>query len=274
MKKIIYILACLTALAACTPQLEESPEMLVVEGWIESNAAPVVFVTSSVSTTFDKKDVTDLMSHVALNATVTVTCNDTTYRLFPTVRDEYFMKLCYTTTALTGKVGSTYTLNVDWKGKHAQAVTSILPPGSVDSIAVEHNQNIDTAYTVKARVQPVPQARYYRFFSMAVDKDPTFAASYVGLFDSQLNKDMVAVNRGAHSPIETNDYYYGLGDSVTFKLASMDATAYDFWSKFEENVMFSHTALLPYYNNLKGNISGGLGYFFGYGITQYSVTIK
>ena len=109
---------------------------------------------------------------------------------------------------------------------------------------------------------------------MAVDKDPTFAASYVGLFDSQLNKDMVAVNRGAHSPIETNDYYYGLGDSVTFKLASMDATAYDFWSKFEENVMFSHTALLPYYNNLKGNISGGLGYFFGYGITQYSVTIK
>lgn len=272
MKHFIYILACLTALAACTPQLDESPDMLVVEGWIENDAAPVVFVTSSVSTTFQEKNITDLISHLAFDATVSITHDGVSYPLTSTIRNEYLMKLCYTTNALKGTVGGTYTLNVDWKGMHAQAVTSILPPASVDSIAIE--QLNDTAYIVKARVQPVPEARYYRFFSMAVHRDSTFAPSYIGLYDSKLNDDMIAVNRGGQNPIEQNDYFYALGDSVEFKLASMDAAAYDFWSKFEENVMFSHTSLLPYDTNLKSNISGGLGYFFGYGISTYSLTIK
>lgn len=272
MKRIICILASVLTLASCTPQLDESPEMLVVEGWIENDAAPVVFVTSSVSTSFDQKDVTDLISHIALNATVSITYDSVKYPLTPTVRDEYLLKICYTTNALKGTIGGQYTLNVDWNGKHAQAVTSILQPGSVDSITIE--QMNDTAYIVKARVQPVPQVRYYRFFSKAVDKDPTFAPSYIGLFDSRLNDDLIAVNRGGHSPIEQNDYFYALGDSVVFKLASMDDTAYDFWSKFEENVMFSHTALLPYATNLKSNIDGGLGYFFGYGITTYTTKIN
>ena len=37
--------------------------------------------------------------------------------------------------------------------------------------------------------------------------------------------------------------------------------------------MFSHTSLLPYATNLKSNITGGIGYFFGYGITVCSVWI-
>ena len=47
MRKSIYIIMALI-LAACTPELPESPETLVIEGWIENDGAPVVFVTSSV----------------------------------------------------------------------------------------------------------------------------------------------------------------------------------------------------------------------------------
>ena len=97
----------------------------------------------------------------------------------------------------------------------------------------------------------------------------------MGIYDSQLNTlDLFNLKRGNNDPISENVYYYTTGDSIRFKIASLEPQAYDFWSKFDENRMFSHSSLLPYTTNLKGNVSGGLGYFFGYGITTYAVKIE
>lgn len=262
-------------LAACTPELPESPETLVIEGWIENGAAPVVFVTSSVSTSFQEKGLEDLIDHVATTANITITHDGVRYPLVATIGDDYFLSFYYTSNTLKGVVGGTYHLEVDWKGMHAEAETTIPTPATVDSIAVERHPLIDTSYIVKAHINPAPDVRYYRFFSMAVGKDSTYAVSYNGTFDSQLHADeMFAVNRGRQNPIELSDFYYSPGDSVRFKLASIDATAYDFWTRYDENIMFSHAALIPYSSNLKGNIDGALGYWFGYGVTSYSLTIK
>ena len=250
MKIFRYILAILLLTVSCTPELADSPEMIVVEGWIESGSAPTVFITSSVSVNYDRKKMNDLISHVALNANVTVTHNDQTYTLLPSLKDEYLLKLCYTTDALKGE-----------------------PGGTIDSIAVERHSSADTLYLVKAHVVPHPDVRYYRFFSMDIERDETYLASYMGTYDSRLNNDMAVVNRGNSDPIILPDYFYHLGDSVSFKLASMDSIAYRFWSKHDENVMFSHVALLPYSSNMTGNIEGGLGYWFGYGVSTYGLRI-
>lgn len=275
MKRYAYTLIALLAVISCAPQLPDSPEMLVIEGWIENDAAPVVFVTSSVSTSFDEKNMSDLLEHLALTAQVTVTHNGKKYNLMPTISMEYLLGYCYTTTQLKGEIGGTYHLDVSWRGMHAEAVTSILPPGHIDSMRVEHHPTIDSLYLLKAHIVPAPDVRYYRFFSMASGKDLTYTPSYVGTFDIELNKDeMIAVNRGHNNPIIKNDYYYAMGDCVKFKLASMENDAYEFWSKYEENLMFSHIALIPYSNNLKANIVGGLGYWFGYGVTKYELKIE
>ena len=274
MRKSIYTILML-ALAACTPELPESPETLVIEGWIENGAAPVVFVTSSVSTSFDEKGLADLIGHVATTANVYITHNGNRYPLTATISDDYFLSFYYTSNTLKGVTGGTYKLEVDWKGMHAEAETSIPTPGSVDSIVVEQHPMIDTSYILKAHIVPAPDVQYYRFFSMAVGKDSTFAVSYNGTFDSRLRADgMFAVNRGRRNPVEYSDYYYTYGDSVRFKLASIDATAYDYWTRYDENIMFSHAAVLPYSSNLKGNVNGALGYFFGYGVTTYTAKIK
>lgn len=274
MRKNIYIILALL-LAACTPQLPDSPETLVIEGWIENGAAPVVFVTSSVSTSFKEQSLYDLIDHIATTANVSITCNGVSYPLVGTITDDYFLPFYYTSNTLRGQVGGTYTLSVDWKGMHAQAQTTIPTPATVDSIVVERHPMIDTSYIVKAHINPAPDVRYYRFFSMAVGKDSTYAVSYNGTFDSKLHADeLFAVNRGRRNPIEYSDYYYSSGDSVRFKLASIDATAYDYWTRYDENIMFSHAALIPYASNLPTNIEGGLGYWFGYGITTYTATVK
>lgn len=262
-------------LAACAPELPESPETLVVEGWIENGAAPVVFVTSSVSTSFEEKGLSDLIEHVATTANVTITHNGVRYPLVATISDDYFLSFYYTSNTLKGVVGGTYQLEVDWKGMHAEAVTTINTPATVDSIVVERHPMIDTSYVVKAHIKPAPDVQYYRFFSMAVGKDSTFAVSYNGIFDSKLRADeLFAVNRGRTNPIVYSDYYYTYGDSVRFKLASMDAAGYDFWTRYDENMMFSHAALIPYSSNMKGNIDGGLGYWFGYGVNTYTAVIR
>ncbi|MBO7049861.1 MAG: DUF4249 family protein [Bacteroidaceae bacterium] len=276
MKRYAYILlSIIVALAGCEPQLPDSPDMLVIEGWIENDAVPVVFVTSSVSASFDEMDMSDLIGHVAINATVTITHNGVTYPLTPTVRNDYLLKYCYTSSTLKGTVGGTYQLDVDWKGMHASAVTTIQTPGSVDSIVIERHQTIDSLYVLKVHPVPAPDVHYYQFFSWDVNKEPAYTASYMGVYDSWLNgTDLIAVNRGMDNPFTRNDYFYAMGDSVRFKIASLEPIAYEFWRKFDENRQFSHTSLLPYTTNLKSNITGGLGYFFGYGVSNYSLTIK
>ena len=274
MKIYKSILAILLLATSCAPELPDSPEIPVIEGWIENGSAPVVFVTSSVSVNYDEKRMTDLMKYVALNADVKVTHNDQTYQLVPTLNNSYMLKICYTTDALKGEVGGTYKLQVEWKGRHAEAVTTIPQTGSIDSIVVERHSSSDTLYLIKAHVVPHPDVRYYRFFSMDIGRDSTYNASYLGTFDSQLNNDMANVSRGISNPIESPDYFYRLNDSVSFKLASMDSAAYRFWSKFDENALFSHVALLTYSANLTGNIEGGLGYWFGYGVKKYGVRIR
>lgn len=260
---------------SCSIDFPESQERIVIEGWIENDEAPVVLVTSSISTTLDNMSLDDLLKHVAFNANVTVTHNGTKYKLSPTFSNEYLCKICYTTNQLKGEIGGTYKLDVDWKGMHAESVTSIPTPGSIDSLVIERHKTIDTLYLVKTHIVPAPDVRYYRFFAMAVNKDSTYAPSYMGTFDTNLNKDeMIAVNRGYANPIVSNDYYFSMGDSVKFKLASIESNAYEFWQKFDENLMFNHLALIPYYNNLVSNISGGLGYWFGYGIRKYQLRIE
>ena len=276
MKRYAYILLSLiVAFAGCEPTLPDNPETLVVEGWIENDAAPVVFVTSSVSASFDEMNLTDLIDHVAFDANVTITYNGVTYTLIPTLRSEYLLKYCYTTSALKGVTGGTYQLDVDWRGMHASAVTTIQTPGSVDSIVVERHPSIDSLYVVKVHPVPAPNVRYYQFFSMDVGKEKTYAPSYMGTYDSLLNStDLVAVNRGIDNPITQNDYFYAPGDSVRFKIASLEPQAYDFWRKFDEDRLFSHTSLLPYTTNLKSNLTGALGYFFGYGVSRYALKIE
>lgn len=275
MKRYAYILlSIIVAFASCEPSLPDSPETLVIEGWIENDEAPIVFVSSSVSASFQEQDIADLISHVAFDANVTLTHDGVTYPLTPTIRNEYLLKLCYTSSSIKGVAGETYQLDVDWKGMHASAVTTIRTPGGIDSIVIERHKEIDTLYLVKVHPVPASDVRYYKFFSMAVGKETTYAPSYMGTYDSRLNsRELVAVNRGIDNPITQNDYYYAMGDSVRFKIASLEPLAYDFWRKFDENRLFSHTSLLPYATNLKSNVTGGIGYFFGYGITTYSVRI-
>ena len=276
MKRIIAILSVLFLICSCmTDHLKEHPDQLVVEGWIENGEPPVVFVTSTVAATEKSQNAADLIGHLALTAQVTVTYNDHTYRLIPTFTKDYLLGLCYTTNDLKGVVGGEYKLDVSWKGMTASGTTSISSPGSIDSILVKVSEDDDTLYVIKAHIKS-GENRYYRFFTKVVGQDSSYTASFLGLYDRDLinENEINFVNRGNSNPFQVQQLYYSYNDSVSFKLAAIDASAYEFWRKFNENAAFGSLALIPYSDNVVGNLDGALGYWFGYGVTKYELSIK
>ena len=276
MKRIIAILSVFLLICSCmTDRLQEHPDQLVIEGWIENGEAPMVFVTSTVAATEKSQNTSDLIEHLALNAQVTVTYNNQKYRLLPAFTRDYLLGLCYTTKDLKGVVGGEYKLDVSWKGMKASGTTSIASPGSIDSILVKVSEDDDTLYAIKAHIQP-GENRYYRFFTKVVGEDPTYTASFLGLYDKDLinENELHFVNRGNSNPFLKQQLYYRKNDSVSIKLASIDGSAYEFWRKFNENTAFGSLALIPYSNNVTGNLDGALGYWFGYGTTTYELRVE
>lgn len=277
MKRFIYILTLVLAVA-CTHDNTTglTGDILAIEGWIESDANPMVFVTSAVMAKQEKQNVSDLTRHLLLNTTVSVTTGGRTYNLYPKLSDDYALGIYFTSDRVVGKVGETYELDVRWRGIEAHASTTILPCGQLDSIVVERSADVDTLYVIKVHIAPEPERRYYRFFSKDIGRDSIFAPSYMGIYDSGLVRpeEMTFVDRGVQRPFSVPQYYYRYGDSAVIKLASIDSAAYEFWSKYEESQTFSGVALLPYSSNMPGNIDGALGYWFGYGVTTYSISIR
>ena len=53
------------------------------------------------------------------------------------------------------------------------------------------------------------------------------------------------------------------------KIAHIDETAYNFWRDHETTLMIGRNPLFPVTNNIRSNVRGGLGYWFGYGSTEY-----
>lgn len=270
----LYIFSLLLILTGCIKH-EPSQDQLVVEGWIENGEAPVVFVTSSVTDTFSEQTLQDFVSHIALNAKVTVTYQGTEYKLQPHFTSKYFLGMYYTNPDLKGETGGTYQLDVQWHDMHAIGTTTIPEPGMMDSIVVDRNSGSDTLCSIKVHVVPTPgKHTYYKFFSKETGIDSTYIASSGNLYDSELVRqdEMIVINRGISNPLVDQTPYYHTGNTVRIKMASIGYDSYEYWSKYSEAQLFSPVVILPYSNKLKGNLEGAIGYWFGYGITE--VTVK
>ena len=127
MKRILPIL--LLALSACEPSMvpSEDPSRLIVEGWIDSGGHPIVMVSTPVAAQEQEKPATSLSSHVVSKATVTVTDDSgREYLLEGRVDRNYLPPYIYTSEELTGEVGHTYRLKVNY-GNHAATGTTSIP---------------------------------------------------------------------------------------------------------------------------------------------------
>lgn len=64
---------------------------------------------------------------------------------------------------------------------------------------------------------------------------------------------------------DAKDMYLHPGDTIALKLATMERPLYEFWSSFA-NYESSAGTVFSAPTNVKGNVTGAIGYWAGYGI--------
>lgn len=279
MKKSHVALALL--LAACTPSWQpEGEEKLVVEGWIDDGGFPIVMVTTSVPTSTEYQSIDAQKDHLVRRAPVTVSDGENSVSLTGMSDKGYFPPYIYTTSDMRGVAGKTYTLTVEYAGMTATASTTIPATVPLDSLWYVPSCDDAGKYNLKARFSdPEGSEDYYRLFVKVAGKDNSYVASYMGcLRDSDLARPAeVAVMRGLSVDNESswawNPASYEKGDRVSVRFCRMDRTSYDFWSSYDRVVSLSVHPVFPATYNPEYNVSGGIGYWCGYGVAEYSITI-
>ncbi|MBQ7471884.1 MAG: DUF4249 domain-containing protein [Prevotella sp.] len=278
-KLIVLLLSMLLLLMACRHDEYPvaSPE-LVVEGRIDNGRHPVVILTSTVPLTSDYQSVDSLENYVLKWARVTISDGEHEEVMTGKYSEDFFPPYIYTTSNMRGEVGRTYHLQVDYENFHAEAETTIPTPAVFDSLAWHQVSSSDTLFSISGWLHDNPATHdYYKLFTR-LDREGdhrAFLSSYLGVFDDQIlnSQKKVTINKGRTNMVKDFTPYFAKGDTVIIKLTRVDSVAYDYWRSYEEMLSLSRNPLFPSKYNLRGNVRGALGGWFGYGATQYRVVI-
>lgn len=252
------------------------PPQIVVEGWIENGASPVVMLTTNVSVSNDRQSIDSLGQHIIRWAKVSVSDGDEEVILTGKVDKNHFPPYIYTSYKIKGEIGKKYELKVEYSGRTVTASTTVPPPVSLEYVEPVHKS--DSLYYLRAGFRDDPGRKdYYKFFIKVRGRDTYYKSSFLGLIDDAVlaEGDVTDVNvmGGYGLPQENTGLYFCEGDTVDVRISTMDHASYCFWSDFDEITSLSTNPFFPSTGKVRSNIKGGLGYWAGYGSTYHTVPI-
>jgi len=290
--KCLYTVLFLFLFWSCEKNIaintEQSQPKLIVDGTIENDKAPVIFLSTSLNY-FSAISPQILAASLVSGAKVTISDGTATSEL-----KEYSYELgggynlVYYTNDTTnpsqgikGTEGKTYTLNIAYKNESYFATTTIpVITKKIDSLWWKPAPfELDTSQKVVMMskvTDPPGYGNYIRYFTSV--NGGSFYPGAFSVFDDQVvdgTTYSIQVDQGINrnDPPEQEEYgYFKKGDTVTVKFANIDKTTYDFFRTLE----FSYQSVgNPFSSPVKvlGNISNNaLGAFSGYGV-QYKTLI-
>ena len=279
MNRYLYLFIIIITFFSCKDNFmaESEGEELIVEGWIKDGGYPVVMLMTSAEVMMETHNVKDLYEHIGSWGRVVVSDGEKSVILTGMYDADYYPPYIYTTTDIKGVAGKTYTLDVVYNSQHAMASTTIPAPVSLDNITQSRVENNDTLWTLLAHFTAPAGQCYYSLFDKIGANEQQFIKCDVGTFDNS------AINPGMSQPKEvtypvyrtkTLDDYYGVteyfveGDTVCVELCTMDSVSFNIWQDYQNIVSLSGNMFVPYTKSLRTNITGGHGYWCGYGASQ------
>lgn len=266
----ILLLSFTAIFCACAGDIlpPQEPQM-VVEGWIEDGGHPVVMLTSTVPVSEQETSIDSLGQYLIRWAHVAVSDGEKTVVLSGKYTKGYFPPYIYTSAALLGEAGKTYTLTIDYGKWHATASTTIPHPVPLERLYTTPRSEADTSYFIRAVFShDASRQRYFKLFTRNMSQSKQFYSAFMGLFDCTLldNPADVLVNSGL-SIDKIGNYKPGFdkGSVVLIKLCTMDEASYRFWYDWAESENFQSNPFMPATSNPVSNVRGALGYWCGYG---------
>ena len=290
MKLILGLLLLIMCFSSCEKTLDLQPDklnpLLVVDGSIETNQPPVIFLSSSLNY-FSKISPDIFAASLVHNAIIKISDGVRSHQLkeYTTPLSNGYSISYYSidsaniATAIIGQPGKTYQLSIEALGQKFSAVTSIpVLAKKVDSLWWKNAPGIadSTKAVLMAKVTDPPgYGNYIRYFTKVNSGIMLPGANSV--FDDQVvdgSTYEVQVDQGINrnDPPKFEDFgFFNRGDTVTVKFTNIDKPTYDFWRTLEYSYQsignpFSSPATII------NNVKGALGAFSGYSV-QYKTLI-
>ena len=267
----------LLALYACEPLMPpvEDASRLVVEGWIDSGGHPIVMVSTPVAAQEREKPASSLSSHVVSGATVSVTDDaGQEYILEGRVDRNYLPPYIYTTEELTGEVGRTYRLRVNYGNHAASASTTIPRPLPLDRLEVTPSAYSDTLFLLTAWFTLPPEdTGHYRFFTRVRDKETMFYPSLLSGVDAHNYTGSLPVMRSWNLNLDKKPLFLP-GEVVDVRFCALDDDVWAYWESFDAVASLGLTPFFPSFRNPASNMTGAFGYWAGYGVSTGTAVIE
>ncbi len=280
-KSCIFILVFFTN---CTKELKieevNSDQQLVVEGYIEPNKYPLVYLTKS-SAYFNKIDSSNILEYIASFAKVSVSVEGKTEVLtLKRYNDNRYPIYYYEGNEIQGEIGKQYKLRIELSGKVYESTTTISEPTPLSKLSYFNaTNNPEQKFLRIIFNDPKNTPNYYRIYTKRYGKDADFIPCYLSTF-SDFDSDGEEINFEiirSYSPIINTDNgrYFVTGDSVIVKFCSIDKTQYNYWKAIESQIAISSN---PFGLSSSTPISlisnNALGVWSGLSSNYYHIKIK
>lgn len=266
---------------SCTPQAVPNELEIVLEGWIDEGGHPIVMLHKSINFTEDFNTMEDLIEEkIIYLGKVTVSDGETSVVLTGRVDTAYLPPYSYSSVRIMGESGRAYRVEAEFEGKKVSAVTTIPPKALFDSISVESMPGKPgffrlTGYLTDMKEQSDYFVVFYRYKGEKQYRNglhgvaSDIAADTSGVLRIPIYKNMAGTSLVDKDSLSTR--FFRLGDTLEIKLAAIDGVSYRFWESFASLTITSTIPFLPVSENIYTNVSGGRGYWCGYGSSTYTI---
>lgn len=265
----------LTCVGCDDVRLPHPVAQLVVEGWAEDGGRPVVMLTTAVPVSTEYKDLTELKEHIVRWGKVTISDGEEEVVLSGRVDRNHFPPYIYTKDTYRISPGKKYTMTASYGGEIARASVIVPHRKPLEFIRVEKVPEKGDVYRLVAGIRDNGEDRY-KFFVRREGKDSAYMSSCLGYIDGDTfssEVEAVAVYNGISIMNETFEQYFTQDDVVDVKFCVLDDDTWQYWADYESLTSLSRNPFFPVTSKIRSNISGGFGYFSGYGATYYKVSI-
>ncbi len=301
LKIILFSLLVVVTLTNCEREVEidlpEPSDKVVVDGTIESGAAPFVILTRNfpffgtftndiINQSFvkgaeikvnngEKEVILDEICWSALSKEERqLLVNTLGFSSIDSIPADF--EYCIYTLidfSMIGEYGKTYDLSITTiEGEILSASTTIPQPVAIDSIWLEEHNNEDYAGYYRLFVEftdPDEIGNFYRYYTKV--NDEPFLPGWGSVFDDLfINGEAFhfTLDRAIPRGVEIEEFetfgYVQSGETVTLKWATIDRDSYDFWRTLEYAA--NSAGPLSGGTRIKTNINGGTGVWAGYAI--------
>jgi hypothetical protein len=308
--KLIFLFICLAfATSSCeapvTIDIPTGTEKIVVEGYIEQDAPPLVILTKSAAY-FEDVSLSSIQRSFVNGAVVKISDGTNTITLQEVASDTLpldiknaigsnfninfkvldslgFTFYFYTSIQPTafGKLNTAYHLSIQYQEQMITATTTIPALNMLDSVWTVPDTKNDSLHLLFVRYTDNPDERnFVRYFTKR-NSEPFFAGYFNSVFDDRglFNVEGktfdFSLERGYDRTqnIDLDTYaYFRRGDTIRLRWCAIDEIHHAFWRtlEFDRNNQGNPFGAST---RIQSNIKGGLGIWGGYAATYKTIII-